>query len=79
MLASKNGGPIAVSEDSGKKLKPRDALYRFRFVAPVDKQRKSGLIQPLPGQLIIRAEGTSTVGGLFRSIARIWRRESSLG
>lgn len=78
MLASKNGGPIAVSEGSDKRLKPRDALYRFRFVAPVDKQRNSGVIQPLPGQLIIQAEGTSLIGELLRSIARIWRSESSL-
>ncbi len=78
MLASTNGGPIAVNEDSAKRLKPRDALYRFRFVAPIDKRRTAASIQPVSGKLIIDAEGTSLIGGLLRSIARIWRSESSL-
>jgi putative peptide zinc metalloprotease protein len=78
MLASINGGPIAVNEDSQKRLKPRDSLYRFRFVAPLDKRRRAAVIQPLPGKLIIEAEGTSLIGGLMRSIARVWRSESSL-
>jgi putative peptide zinc metalloprotease protein len=78
MLASTNGGPIAVNEDSGKRLKPRDALYRFRFVAAIEKRQSAAVIQPIPGKLVIDAEGTSIIGGLLRSIARIWRSESSL-
>jgi putative peptide zinc metalloprotease protein len=78
MLASTNGGPIAVNEDAAKKLKPRDALYRFRFVAPVDRRRRATVIQPIPGKLIIDAQATSLIGGLLRSVARIWRSEASL-
>lgn len=78
MLASTNGGPIAVNEDSSKRLKARDALYRFRFVAPIDQRRSAAVIQPVPGKLLIDAEGTSLIGGLLRSITRIWRSESSL-
>lgn len=77
MLASTNGGPIAVNEGADKRLKPRDALYRFRFVAPLDKRRRLAVIQPLPGKLIVDAQSTSLIGGLLRSIARIWRSEAS--
>jgi putative peptide zinc metalloprotease protein len=78
ILASTNGGPIAANEDRQKRLKPRDALYRFRFVAPVDRTARNILVQPITGRLQIDAERTSLIGGLLRSIARIWRSESSL-
>lgn len=78
MLASTNGGPIAVDEDGEKRLKPREALYRFRFVAPINRHRSDGAIQPILGKLRIEATGTSLMGGLLRSMARIWRSEASL-
>jgi putative peptide zinc metalloprotease protein len=78
MLASTHGGPIAVNEDADKRLKPREAWYRIRFVAPVDKTKRTALVQPISGQIIIDAHGTSLLGGLFRSLTRIIRRESSL-
>jgi putative peptide zinc metalloprotease protein len=78
MLASTNGGPIAVNEDAEKRLKPREAWYRIRFVAPVDKTKRRALIQPISGRLIIDAPGTSLLGGLVRSFTRIIRSESSL-
>jgi putative peptide zinc metalloprotease protein len=78
MLASTNGGPIAVNEDADKRLKPREAWYRIRFVAPVDKTKRSALVQPISGRIIIDAPGTSLIGALFRSFTRIIRRESSL-
>jgi putative peptide zinc metalloprotease protein len=78
MLASTNGGPIAVNEDANKRLKPREAWYRIRFVAPVDQTKRSAIIQPISGRIIIDAPGTSLLGGLMRSFTRIIRRESSL-
>jgi putative peptide zinc metalloprotease protein len=78
MLASTNGGPIAVTEDSGQRLKPRDGLYRFRFVAPIDRRARTALIQPVQGRLVIDAEGTSLIGRFVRSVLRIWRGEASL-
>jgi putative peptide zinc metalloprotease protein len=78
MLASVHGGPIAVNEDDGKRLKPRKAWYRIRFVAPVDKKKRAAIVQPLSGRIIIDAPGTSLMGGLIRSVTRIIRRESSL-
>jgi putative peptide zinc metalloprotease protein len=78
MLASTNGGPIAVNEDAQKQLRPREAWYRIRFVAPVDSTKRTALIQPISGQIIINAPGTSLLGGLMRSFTRIIRRESSL-
>jgi putative peptide zinc metalloprotease protein len=78
MLASTNGGPIAVNEDAAKQLKPREAYYRIRFVAPVDNQKRAALIQPISGRLIIEAPGTSLLGSMMRSLTRIIRRESSL-
>ncbi len=77
MLASVNGGPIAVNEDREKRLKPRTSLYRYRFIAPLDPERRAMAIQPIPGKLVIEAEGTSLVGGFLRTVTRIWRRENS--
>ncbi|NJS14711.1 MAG: hypothetical protein HC788_09045 [Sphingopyxis sp.] len=78
MLASTNGGPIAVTEDSGGRMKPRDGLYRFRFVAPVDRQPRTALVQPVPGRLMIEADGVSLIGRFARMVVRIWRGEASL-
>jgi putative peptide zinc metalloprotease protein len=78
MLASKNGGPIAVNEDASKRLRPRTAYYRMRFVAPVDNKAHPSIIQPIAGRINIDAPGTSLMGGLLRSFTRIIRRESSL-
>jgi putative peptide zinc metalloprotease protein len=78
MLASSNGGPIAVNEDAQKRYKPREAWYRIRFLAAVDRKQRSAIIQPQSGRIIIDAAGTSLIGGFFRSFTRIIRRESSL-
>jgi putative peptide zinc metalloprotease protein len=77
MLASSNGGPIAVNEAVDKSLRPRAALYRMRFMAEVDPAPSNALPQPVAGVLVIDADATSWMGGVFRSIARIWRREAS--
>jgi putative peptide zinc metalloprotease protein len=77
MLASTNGGAIAVNPDDAKRLRPRAALYRMRFVAELDTQPSTRLPQPASGTIIISTRGTSMIDGLFRSFARIMRREAS--
>lgn len=79
LLASINGGPIAVSKDAGDRLVPREALYRLRFV--VSGSRHTGgteISQPVPGRLIIRAEGRSMLGSVARWFASLVRGEASL-
>jgi putative peptide zinc metalloprotease protein len=78
MLASTNGGPIAVSVNSGQQLKPKQGLYRFRFIAPVDRTQRTAVVQPVPGRLIIEAQATSLAGRFIRTIVRIWRGEAGL-
>jgi putative peptide zinc metalloprotease protein len=78
VLASTQGGPIAVNADADKRLKPREAYYRMRLVAAVDQQPTQALIQPIAGEVQIQAPGTSLIGGLIRSITRIFRQEASL-
>jgi putative peptide zinc metalloprotease protein len=78
MLASTNGGPIAVNQDANKRLRPRAAYYRIRFLAALDNDPSAVIVQPVPGKIIIDAPGVSLIGGLLRSITRILRRESSL-
>jgi putative peptide zinc metalloprotease protein len=78
ILASTNGGPIAVNEDANKQLKPRAAYYRVRFVAALQTQPSAVIVQPVPGQIVIEAPGISLAGGFLRSITRVLRREASL-
>lgn len=77
MLASLNGGPIAVNQDDQKRLRPREALYRVRLLAAVDSVHTTSAIQPVTGQIRIEAPGISLVSRLFRSTARVLRREAS--
>jgi putative peptide zinc metalloprotease protein len=77
LLASTHGGAIAVNEDEDKRLRPRAALYRMRFVAKVDHAPLSGITQPQTGQIVIRARATSFFDGVMRAFARIMRREAS--
>jgi putative peptide zinc metalloprotease protein len=78
ILASSNGGPIAVNADESKHLRPRAALYRMRLVAQVDRAPPNGLLQPVAGEVVIRAQATSWVDGLLRLFARGLRREASV-
>ncbi len=77
MLASTNGGPIAVNEDAQKRLRPREALYRVRLLAEVDRVASTTAIQPVSGMIRIEAPGISLVSRLLNSTARLWRREAS--
>lgn len=74
ILASTQGGPIAVDEDPSKALKPHEALYRIRLLAA----RGAGPMQPVAGKVRIDAEGQSLAGRFLGYVARILRSEASL-
>ncbi len=78
MLASTNGGGVAINIDSEKRLKPRDVLYRARFLAAVDTKTDTSIIQPQTGRVVINVAATSWLGNMARNVMRIIRRESSL-
>lgn len=78
LLASTNGGTIAVSQDAEHRLKPRAALYRVRLVARRDARESSYAVQATPGRIVIDAAGESLVSRLFRGAGRVVARESSL-
>lgn len=74
ILASTNGGPIAVDE-AGEELAPREALYRVRLIA--EKGALSGeeyQIQLVPGTVQIRTDGRSFAGWAATQIARMVRQ-----
>lgn len=75
ILASLQGGPIAVDQDPAKKtLTPHEAIYRVRLIAA----KGEGPMQPIAGSVSIKAEGRSVVGRLMRWLARVMRAEASL-
>jgi putative peptide zinc metalloprotease protein len=78
ILASTNGGPIAVNADAAKSLKPREALYRVRLVAAKEKSGPGLVIQTIPGSVSIAATPQSLAARWFGSAARIVRGEASL-
>ncbi len=74
ILASTNGGPIAVDKD-GEELAPREALYRIRMIA--EKGAVSGedyQIQLVPGAVQIRTDGRSFAQWATTQLARMFRR-----
>lgn len=77
MLASTQGGPIAVNEDADKRLRPRAALYRTRFVAAIDRAPQRHILQPISGRIVIEAAPESLLSLAARRFARIFRREAS--
>lgn len=74
ILASTQGGPIAVDEDPSRALKPHEALYRIRLIAA----QGAGPMQPVAGKVRIDAEGQSLAGRFLGYMARIFRSEASL-
>jgi putative peptide zinc metalloprotease protein len=78
MLASTNGGPIAVSSDEAKKLKPRAALYRVRLVAAQSAVDENAVVQPVVGEVQIQAAGRSLAGRFFSYVTAIFRGEAAL-
>lgn len=74
ILASTNGGPIAVDRD-GEELTPREALYRVRLIAEKGAVETQGYqIQPVPGSVQIKTSGRSFAHWAFNEIARALRR-----
>jgi putative peptide zinc metalloprotease protein len=74
ILASTNGGPIAVDRD-GEELTPREALYRVRLIAEKGAVSADGYqIQTVPGSIQIKARGLSFAYWSFQEIARGLRR-----
>ncbi len=78
ILASTHGGAIAVNEDADKRLKPRDALYRVRFVAARGIDRPANMVQSTPGIVEISADAQSVIGRMLGYMARVLRGEASL-
>ena len=78
ILASTNGGPIAVNADAAKSLKPREALYRVRLVAAKDDDALGFTVQPTPGVVRVRATPQSWAAQAFGAVARVLRGEASL-
>lgn len=74
ILASTQGGPIAVSEDESKSLRPREALYRLRFVATPGP----GPLHPVRGSISIKAKSQSVIGQMLGVFARVVRAEASV-
>jgi putative peptide zinc metalloprotease protein len=78
ILASINGGPIAVGANADKSLKPRAALYRVRLVAAKENNGSAFLLQTTPGSVNIGATSQSFAAQWFAVVARILRGEASL-
>jgi putative peptide zinc metalloprotease protein len=74
ILASTQGGPIAVNEDAAKSLRPREALYRLRFVAAPG----AGPLRPVRGSISIDARSQSLFGQALGSLVRTVRAEASV-
>ena len=78
LLASVNGGAVAVAKDADKRLKPRSELYGLRLVAARDGTASAVVLQPMPGIVKIDAEGRSLVGRVLNYVARSLRGEAAL-
>jgi putative peptide zinc metalloprotease protein len=78
LLASTNGGAIAVNEDANKGLKPRAALYRVRLIAARGVDRPAFAIQPTAGVVEIQATPRSLAGRVMAYIAQVLRGEAAL-
>lgn len=74
ILASTHGGPIAVNEDDTKTLRPREALYRLRFLATPGP----GPLRSVRGQVRIDARPQSVIGQFLGSFMRTLRAEATL-
>ncbi|MEL6528728.1 MAG: HlyD family efflux transporter periplasmic adaptor subunit [Pseudomonadota bacterium] len=74
ILASANGGPIAVDRD-GETLAPREALYRVRLIAEKGTIGDAKYqVQIVPGTVQIRTEGRSFAQWAFTTLARAIRK-----
>ena len=77
ILASTNGGAIAASKADNGKLKPKAAIYRMRLMVERSNDAQ-GIIQTVPGKVVISASGTSVLSRMARWTMRLFQSESSL-
>jgi putative peptide zinc metalloprotease protein len=68
-LASTHGGPIAVSEDKDKGLRPHDSIFRVGLIARAANPAAGPMPQVLTGKVVISATPTSPLFRFFRSLA----------
>jgi putative peptide zinc metalloprotease protein len=78
VLASTNGGPIAVASSDKDKLKPRQPVSRLRLVAVRDDGQVSTTPQSVPGRVIIDAAGQSLLSRAVKWVGSIVAREWSV-
>ena len=78
MLASVNGGPIAVdAAEAGRTLKPRSSLYRARLIA--EQGSATGpATQPVSGEVVISARPESFAARVLTMLGAAFARERSL-
>ncbi len=78
VLASVNGGPIAVAAQGEDKLKPRTPVSRLRLVALRDDGHDRAAIQAVPGRVIIDAAGQSFLSRAIKWAGKIVAAEWSV-
>ncbi len=77
VLASVNGGPIAVATQGEDKLKPRSPVSRLRLVAERDDGGRAA-VQAVPGRVIIDAAGQSFLSRAIKGVGKIVAQEWSV-
>ncbi len=77
VLASINGGPIAVASNADEKLKPLSPVSRLRLIAVRDDGGWAA-VQAVPGRVIIDAEGQSLLSRATKWAGSIVAREWSI-
>ncbi len=77
VLASTNGGPIAVASDGENKLKPRSPVSRVRLIAERDDGGRAA-VQAVPGRVIIDAAGQSFLSRTIKWAGKIVAAEWSV-
>lgn len=78
VLASVNGGPIAVATNGGTTLKPRETMFHVRLIAAKDAETSGMTVQPVRGTIMVSASGQSVVSRLANWVSRTLAREWSL-
>ncbi len=78
VLASVNGGPIAVATQGEDKLKPRIPVSRLRLVAMRDDGEDRAAVQAVPGRVIIDAAGQSFLSRAIKWAGKIVAQEWSV-
>ncbi len=79
ILASTNGGPVAVRRESDGALRPEAALYLVRLRVPVEQApSRARWLRPVSGEVRIDAEAESLLARFARAVTRLFRSEGTL-